>query len=279
MHKVIVTRPKERSQLINNLLEEYDIDYVNIPCLDISGLYIDKSNLPKVEDYNNFIFTSISAVDYFFVNYKNQNNIKKILNLENNNVFAIGKSTAQKLGDYGIENILYPKSRELETSEDFINLLSVNINNNYTNNFLLNFLLIRGETSREYISKYLASISMAQSQDYEPLCKSYDELIVYKTSCPDDIINNMDFKNIFINNQNFNNIIILITSNSILENFYKTLCNVNKIQKSVLNNSHIITASNRILDKAIQLGFKKVYTTNSMDNIEFIKNIQKINNS
>lgn len=264
INTILLTRPKDRGSSIKLKLEALNYDVVDLPCLDIRNL-----NKRELSEYNNcsgifpadfaiLIFVSVNAVRGFFKLYSDIAAIKNI------KIMAIGSATAQALINYGFNSVIFPQVNIEQTSEYFVNLPELlQIKNK-------NILLIRGDTSREYISTVIKQREA-----------NLTELIVYKTSCPDNLEKNINIKLSAIYDlvaAKDKKLLILITSNSILENFYNNLnTQINKKLLNVVLNAQLLVASERIAFLARQRGFSNIIVSNTMNEdsiIDIIKDIQ-----
>ncbi|MBP9722067.1 MAG: uroporphyrinogen-III synthase [Gammaproteobacteria bacterium] len=256
---VIITRPKGRADNLIQKLTDSNYAIVNMPCLEI--IPVTKSNYQTYNseinfaDYSIIIFTSVNAVTGFFSLFSHDSQLSK---LKVYKFYTIGKATAKKLQEYGynIKNIIFPESSTEENSESFVKLF-INLNN--TNKIKNNILLIRGEESRNYISKNLLDRGF-----------SLTEVVTYQTSCPSSCLSEEVLTSYF----DHKDFIILITSISILENFYSRVKKLNNLTKIL--NQPLIVVSQRIVEAAVYKGFKKIYCTNSMNDVAIIGMINEI---
>ncbi len=266
---VIVTRPIDRaSGLIQALDEDYHV--VCLPCLEIvffNPLDFAKNNLHEnlirlqQLKFSLIIFASVNAVEGLFKSTVMTSDLIKYI--KQVKVYAIGSVTAKKLEEYGIKNVIFPNSGYQENSESFLSLLIEHEGISALNNH--SAVLIRGEASREYLSRHLSK-----------LVASWSEVISYQTSCPEGLITREMITQEMITESNKNQckIIILVTSLKILENFYS------KLSKNIINEilaAELIVISSRIADYAKQLGFSKINCTNCINDQVIIDMIRKLN--
>lgn len=247
---ILITRPAGRADALISKLNQADYNVIHIPCLEINypHLAIESAEASKSIDslnsFTKFIFVSVNAVIGFFKYYANYYSAEQLQLISNNSVvFAIGHGTASELQSYGIENIIYPKHSQQENSENFVQLKELqNIQND-------KILLIRGDTSREYLNQYLL-----------PRCKQLVELVVYQGDCPAGTITASLLG--LPTAADTKNLMVLVTSNSILQNFYNKL---DDSLKMLLDTYYLLVPSERVAIEAQKLGFKKIYCTNSMN--------------
>lgn len=244
---IILTRPYGRSDSLIAKLHKNNYSAINIPCLAIKYL---RPQFHLTSEYSKFIFVSVNAVEGFFKLYSTSAEIKElIVELNKRSVYAIGAATAELLKNYGISNVIYPSQANFENSEDFVKLIQLqNIAEDRV-------LMIRGEQSRGFISAKLSKE-----------CTSFTEIIVYRGECPKGVISKGSIGSI-------NEYIIVVTSASILENFYKKLDN--NLRSEMLN-AKILVPSQRIAIIAKDLGFKNIYCSNSMNEETILDMINKI---
>lgn len=250
---IVITRPATRADKLISQLTDLGYHVLNIPCVEIHCVdpVLNLVSQPQsITDYSIIIFVSVNAVISFFEIFKD-------IQFTNKTKFlTIGRATAQELQKYSeshnILNISYPGSDKQETSEYFVKLPEL------AEISADNILLIRGDTSREYIATYLAKRA-----------SSLTELITYKTVITDGVITSKQLVN--------NNLIILITSISCLENFYKKLDADDVLLKNNILLAKILVVSQRIANRAKDLGFTKIYCTFSMHDRAIIDMINEIN--
>lgn len=249
---VVITRPRGRGSDLKSKLESSDIKVIEQPCLEIKILTLDKSTLQKIYN-NNFdilIFVSVNAVDGFFSNI----DLNKLNITRNTKVIAIGKKTAEQLYKYGIKNVIYPDSQNIQTSEHLIEIDCLK------NIKLKKVLLARGDVSRKYLANYLLKNKA-----------ELHELIVYESKQPCNLSHDLIkiIERLLQKKVNSENIIITITSSSILENLVKC---IPEQYLSFLRQINLLVVSERIATLANEHQFKNITISNTMndDNIKSI---------
>ncbi len=106
MKYVLVTRPKHQAESFVQELKKYNLDSVVFPTIEIrpsSGWKI-----PDISTYAGAFFTSPNSVRYFLERLKSEapDELQKLKNIK---VFAVGKTTAGDLAEYGIVTEPIPK--------------------------------------------------------------------------------------------------------------------------------------------------------------------------
>lgn len=226
---------------------------LDIPCIGIQNLpTIEQPNITLATNFNKYsliIFVSVNAVLSFF-NLFGANALK---NLSVTKVLAIGSSTAQSLESYVMQKVIYPLSEYEQNSEGFLSLPAL------ADTTKDHILLVRGDTSRDYIAIDLASRSAG-----------FSELITYQTIA-------LDFDLLWTKHLP-DNLIIVITSMKILENFYDKIIN-SSLSRNIITailESQLLVISKRIYDKADKLGFENINLSNSMSDDAIIGIIDRI---
>jgi uroporphyrinogen-III synthase len=253
INSVVLTRPQDRGNNLKELLLDRGYQVVQLPCLAIRNLTVDeaannnyKFNSLMLSDIAIYIFVSVNAVHGFFKLYPEQAITLNATDTTDIKVMAIGSETAKTLMHYGVRKVSYPKEYSQQISEYFVDLPElVNIKDQ-------KIMLIKGDAGRDYIAD-----TIKQRQGI------LHELIVYKTSCPDDLARDISIK---LDRVNSKELLILITSNSILKNFYNNLNTT--ANKSILHsmlNATLLVVSERIADLAKQYGFCNIIVSNTMN--------------
>lgn len=226
---------------------------LDIPCIGIQNLQtIEHPNITLATNFNKYsliIFVSVNAVVSFF----NLFGADVLENISATKVLAIGSTTAQSLESYVMQKVIYPPSEYEQNSEGFLNLPAL------ADTTKDHILLVRGDTSRDYIATDLASRSA-----------SFSELMTYQTVA-------LDFDLSWTKNLP-DNLIIIITSMKILENFYDKITN-SSLSKNIIAailKSQLLVISKRIYDQADKLGFKNINLSNSMSDDAIIGIIDRI---
>ncbi|MBC8524531.1 MAG: uroporphyrinogen-III synthase [Chlorobium phaeobacteroides] len=106
MKSVLVTRPKHQAGSFVQELKKYNLGSVVFPTIEIrpaSGWQI-----PDISSYSGAFFTSPNSVRYFLERLRTEapDELRK---LTSTRVFAVGKTTAGDLAEYGIETEPIPK--------------------------------------------------------------------------------------------------------------------------------------------------------------------------
>ncbi len=249
---IILTRPHGRSDSLIAKLHKNNYSAINIPCLAIKYL---RPQFNFTSEYSKFIFVSVNAVEGFFKLCSTPVETKELIaKLNKRSVYAIGAATAELLKNYGISNVIYPSQANLENSEDFVKLTELQ-------NIADDHVVISAKLSKK--------------------CASFTEIVVYQGERPNGIISKEYMKSIDIDvnidvdsiEGANNEFIIVVTSASILENFYKKLDN--DLRPEMLN-AKILVPSQRIAIIASDLGFKNIYCSNSMNEETILDMISKI---
>ena len=120
--KVVITRPVERSQVMAEMIKEFDGIPIIVPTLELKLVESDEliyiAN--NINDFDWIVFTSPAGVESFFNTYKDETLSTKVA--------VIGVKTEQKLGEYGIKPNLIPDNF---TAEGLLESFEqINIENN-----------------------------------------------------------------------------------------------------------------------------------------------------
>ncbi len=144
MKRVLVTRPKHQAESLVQELKQYGLDSVVFPTIEIrpaSGWQI-----PDISVYTGAFFTSPNSVRFFLERLKTEAP-RELEALKTIKIFAVGKTTAGNLAQYGIETEPPPKVA------DAVNLMQEIGTEIITGN---TFLFLRGNLSLGVIPKAVA---------------------------------------------------------------------------------------------------------------------------
>jgi len=99
MKTVLVTRPKDQAASFVSLLEGYGLKSVVFPTIEIRP--IPGWHIPDLTPFSGVFFTSANSVS-FFLEKLLQESPEQLATLQQRNVWAVGKTTAQDLAEHGI---------------------------------------------------------------------------------------------------------------------------------------------------------------------------------
>ncbi len=162
MKRVLVTRPKHQAESFVQELKQYGLDSVVFPTIEIrpaSGWQI-----PDISVYTGAFFTSPNSVRFFLERLEAEAP-RGLEQLKTIKIFAVGKTTAKDIAEYGIETEPLPKVA------DAVNLMQEIGAEIITGN---SFLFLRGNLSLGVIPKAIV--------EQGGQC---DSIIVYENHPPD----------------------------------------------------------------------------------------------
>ncbi len=237
-----MTRTPEQSGPLCAAIELKGWQCIRFPCMNIRGPRNPESILAYVDqldDYNKVIFVSAHAVAQFwtFVGKKPWPKATRACTL--------GAATATKLNARGVERVLVPTH-----GHDSESLLELDEFNHVQNQRVL---LVNAPSGRQLIEKTLkergAHIDIASVYQREIGCPSTIELeqSLKRGELP----------------------IVIITSRTLLEYFYQLARGIKNIKQLP-----IVTVSQRIVDCARSLGFKKIELSPGMTVRELISSVE-----
>lgn len=197
---------------------------IAFPTIEIVEIQPDLGNF-NPEQYQSIIFISSNAVENGLKYIKNAANFEKTL------ISAIGRRTAERLREAGINNIIQPDSGY--NSESLLAL------NSFSENSIRNthILIIRGEGGREFLADSLKA--RGAHVDYLQVYRR----VIPVAADPDPLITDWSAGKINI---------VTVTSNESLKNLYHMLEGKGL---PLLLNTPLITPGERCSQLARQLGF------------------------
>ena len=249
---LIYTRPKDRGTNLLINIQNYDINIIDIPCIEFQYNFQQLIDLKDITSFDYYIFPSITAIratlEYFINNNINYSFL-------NNKSVAIGLSSYKELIFYKIQNPIYPEKGG--ASED---LLKLDIFNNIKNKKVI---LLRGDVSRKYVNNYLIKKQAL-----------FTDLITYNiiksNSLDHDILKLQS-----INNNNVN--IILFTSISIIDSFIESYMQILDSKLiNLLKNFIILVPSDRLEKYVKSKGFCQIYNSKNMTDSAIISKLHEI---
>lgn len=252
MLNLIYTRPLERDQTLKEKINQLGFNITNIPCISFEYDFSEISKLENLENFDFYIFPSITSVKSLF-EYLKKNEID--CNFLNNKSIAIGFGTKKTLESYLVENII--SAQNGSTSEDLLKL------DLFKNNNFKTFLNFRGSISREYIFQQLVNQKA-----------SIKEVILYKTIPDNNLAKNIKKIN---NYTHFNKNIILFTSISIIDLFLENA--KKELKANIYNNLKnfmILVPSDRLEKYLRMLNFTNIYNSNQMSDSAIINKLLEI---
>ncbi|NTU97888.1 MAG: uroporphyrinogen-III synthase [Chlorobiaceae bacterium] len=112
MKAILVTRPRHQADSFVKELEQYGLSSVVFPTIEIRP--VSGWQVPDLSHFDGIFFTSTNSVA-FFMERLTKENPGELENLQRLNVWAVGKSTSQLLGDYGVKTRPVPKIADAAT--------------------------------------------------------------------------------------------------------------------------------------------------------------------
>lgn len=226
---ILVTRPRHQAENFLNVMEQYGMEGISFPAIDIAEKILDAAEievLNNLEQYNIAIFISSNAVDYAMKVLKSNN----VVFPDNLLVATVGPTTKQKLLDNNVSVDITPdydySSEGLLACPEMQGLEDERI------------IIFRGEGGREILARKL------QQRGAE-----VEYLDCYTRVVPDVDVSDVEKK--FRNNEIA---AVTITSVSSVNNLMAMLKNVHEELTKVL----FVAASNRIADECEKHGCLRV---------------------
>ena len=245
---VLITRPTKKAQALSYLLNEQHIACVNQPLFDYQPLANQQTSKDLLVNSDIIIFVSIAAVEFAHTTF----NSKK---WRYKHIIAVGKATKKALQQVDINSVISPNQ---ENSEGLLTLplLSEDLSGKVVT-------IVRGNGGREHLAKHLKESGATVNY-----LESYQR--VWRTFTKD--ISSQWFK------QKIN--CIVVTSNAILEKLVQLAVDKHDQQlTSYWKNRCIwLVASQRISDKAKQLGLTHVVLSNGASEQAIITALDKLKN-
>ena len=112
MKTVLVTRPKHQAGAFVKELEQYGLNSFVFPTIEIRP--VSGWNVPSLSEFDGVFFTSPNSVS-FFMEQLMLESPAELQNIQKLNVWAVGKTTAQDLAEYGITTEPIPKIADAVT--------------------------------------------------------------------------------------------------------------------------------------------------------------------
>ncbi len=230
--KILITRAKEQSNTLVDILNSYGADIVQCPTIKITNIedYSQVDNeLLNIEKYQWIVFSSVNGVYHFFERMK----ILKIdIRRINAKIAVVGEITKKAVEDKGFIVELMPKNYTLlDLTEELLKVINCNDN----------ILLPKSNLSDKKILDKLKGH-----------CRVTD-LVIYNTTL------DTRYKQILLNESNFD--YIIFTSPSTVENFIILLENKN------LSATKIICIGNTTYEKAKSYNLENLMVLASIDKV------------
>ena len=112
MKTVLVTRPKDQAASFVQKLEEYGLDSIVFPTIEIRP--VSGWKVPDLSLFDGLFFTSPNSVT-FFMERLLRDSPEELKNLQKLSVWAVGKTTAQDLALHGVQTQPVPKISDAVT--------------------------------------------------------------------------------------------------------------------------------------------------------------------
>jgi len=109
MKTVLVTRPKHQAEPFVRELEQYGLDTVVFPTIEIRP--VAGWHVPDLTRFAGIFFTSANSVQYFLERLLEESP-DELQNLQNARVWAVGKTTGNDLDKHGVSIEPLPKSAD-----------------------------------------------------------------------------------------------------------------------------------------------------------------------
>jgi len=245
---VLITRPTKKAQALSSLLKEQSIACVNQPLFDYQPLADRQTSENLLVNSDIIIFVSVAAVEF-------ADKIFSANKWHYQHIVAVGKATTIALQHLGINTVICPNQ---ENSEG---LLTLPILNKRLDDITIT--IVRGNGGREHLAKHLK-----ESGAKVNYLESYQR--VWRTFAKD--INKQWFK-LQIN-------CIVITSNAILEKLVQLTVDTSTqpLANYWQNQCLWLVASQRIGNKAKQLGLTHVVISDGAGEQAITATLQQLNN-
>ncbi len=145
--KILVTRTREQASSLLEALNEHGASCIECPTISIEKMESYEplyNELERLEEYHWIVFSSLNAVDYFFVQLYERGMDAR--DLKGTSIAAIGTSTAERLKRHGLVADLIPETFTNEGLAD--SLLEHGVEGR-------NILIPRAEKARELLPEIL----------------------------------------------------------------------------------------------------------------------------
>lgn len=241
---VLVTRPAHQAENLCRLIEARQGRAIRFPTLDIVAVNNSAAIAKTLDNLDKFqwlVFISANAVNFALIA-----NSGKIARFSELRIAAIGRATAKALETAGLRVDLLPLGGH--NSEALLAMPEMRQVNG------LRFLIVRGEGGREELADILTERGAA-----------VEYLNVYKREIPG--IDSSPVINLLTQNRIG---CITVTSSEALKNL---LIMLGKNNHGPLSAVPLVVVSDRIRQIAADMGFKRIYVTNSPSDAAILETV------
>jgi len=243
---VLITRPTKKAQVLAERLAAADIAYINQPLFDYQPLADNHTSKRLLVNSDIIIFVSVAAVEFAHTTFSSKH-------WHYQHIIAVGKATKAALQALGINNVRCP---DQENSEGILALPLLNESLQAKS-----VTIVRGDGGREFLATQLKKTGAKVNY-----LESYQR--VWRTFAKD------------ISKQWFTQQIncIVVTSNALLEQLIQlTINNHEQTLANYWQNQCIwLVASQRIADKASQLGLANIMLSDGASEQAITTTLQQI---
>jgi len=245
---VLITRPTKKAQALSALLKEQKIACASQPLFDYQSLADRQTSESLLVKSDIIIFVSVAAVEFAHATFAAKH-------WHYQHIVAVGQATKTALQQLGFNNVFCPHQ---ENSEGLLTLPI--LNQSITNKSIT---IVRGDGGREHLASHLKAhgAHVDYLESYQRVWRTFAKGIVEQW-----------FK------QQIN--CIVVTSNAILEKLVELT--EDKLNQPLTNYWHTqcvwLVASQRISDKAKQLGLKQVIISDGASEQAIAKTLQQLKN-
>lgn len=224
---IVVTRSRKQNSSMVEHLRELGANPIEFPTIKIKKLENTKliNEIKNIEKYNYIIFTSENGVEIFFNELYNMGYDSRWF--KDSKIVSIGKSTTEKLKQFGIIADIMPKTYK---QEELYELLKDKVKKDD------NILLPRSEKGRKFIVEELNKISN--------VCEIHTYTTVVDDSEKGNLVEKLKDKNVDY---------ITFTSSSTVKNFFEIL---DEKDKELLENVKLISIGPITSSTIDEFGFK-----------------------
>ncbi len=165
MKTVLVTRPKDQAASFVQKLEQYGLNSIVFPTIEIRP--VSGWKVPDLTQFDGLFFTSPNSVTFFMGQLLRESS-EELKNLQQLKVWAVGKTTAQDLALHGIKTEPLPKISDAVTLMEEIDSSTITGHS---------FLFLRGSLSLGTIPEVIKKRggSCVELTVYENLPPSLEE--------------------------------------------------------------------------------------------------------
>jgi len=230
---VLITRPLNQADSLYSLIQDSGHNSLLFPTLRIDKLMVDID----ANNYDAIIFISANAVEHALEQIK-------FTQERSQNIFAVGRATADKLREYGISVDCYPENNASSEA-----LLSMSMVSKMKNS---NILIIRGRGGREALKLGLSiqNNNVDYAEVYERVeCEALD---LHRESL-----------SILLNNHDG---VLTITSTESLSAMINIAQKIDSDCLEIIKSMPLVVLSNRIRDFAKSVGFIHLYVAYETNN-------------